>query len=114
MNISSAVVKVREGQTEKVVSIIKSDKICEVALYKNNKIIVTMEAENLDGEIKAVKQLESIPEVLSVEIVYAYSEEELEQNRDKIERAGDFPEWLNDDTLKAGEIKYQGNLKKKI
>nr|NQU94527.1 hypothetical protein [Bacteroidota bacterium] len=48
-------------------------------------------------------------------MVFAYSEDELEAERDKLENARDnTPEWLNDPHAKLRDINYDGDLKKKI
>ena len=46
--------------------------------------------------------------------MYSYSEDELEQERSKLEHTTDLPDWLNDANATASDIKYKGDLKKKL
>ena len=43
---------------------------------------------------------------------YSYNEDELDQMKDNLE-ISKIPEWLNDENIKAEEIEYHGDLKKK-
>jgi nitrate reductase NapD len=82
---------------------------------ENGRIIVTIEGANTEEEIKKLKKLNAIPHVISAEMVFAYSEDELEQDRDKLEKIKDnIPEWLNDPNAKLRDIKYGGDLKGKM
>ena len=47
-------------------------------------------------------------------MAFSYCEDELDEIRNDITISKDFPEWLNDDTIKAEQIKYEGDLKKKF
>ncbi len=47
-------------------------------------------------------------------MVYSYAEDELEKERNKIELEKNIPDWLNDENVKAEDIKYQGSLKGKL
>ena len=48
-------------------------------------------------------------------MVFAYSEDELEKERQKLEKSSDnIPDWLNDENAKAEDIKYKGDLKKRF
>ena len=50
--------------------------------------------------------------VISAEMAFAYSEDELEQNRDKLKKLKDnLPDWLNDPDAKMKDIKYRGDIK---
>lgn len=114
MNISSAVVKTIPEKTHEVKDLLEASDLCEVHLCEKGKIIIVIEAETIDKEILNIRQIEKIDGVLSVELVYSYSEDELEKERANIELSKDIPDWLNDDSLKAGQIPYFGDLKRKI
>ena len=47
------------------------------------------------------------------DMMYAYSEDELEEAREKLDANNDLPGWLNDPNAKAGDIRYNGDLKGK-
>ncbi|SMO90288.1 periplasmic nitrate reductase chaperone NapD [Saccharicrinis carchari] len=114
MNISGAIVKVKPGSDTAVLNALKGVEGCEIHLNQSSRIIVTLEAADVSGEIALVKTIEQIRDVVAVEMVYAYSEDELEQERDKLDLADDTPQWLNNESMDAREIKYGGDLKKKI
>ena len=114
MNISSAIVKVKSGIAESVTEKLKEIEGCEIHIIEGERIIITIEAEDVSGEIAIVKAAEQLDGVLAVEMVYAYSEEELDKERDKVEIAEETPEWLNNESLDARDIKYGGKKRKKV
>ena len=44
---------------------------------------------------------------------YSYSEDELDLAREEFEQADEVPEMLNNDSLRAEQIVYHGDLRKK-
>ena len=115
MNISSIVIQVSPKHIKEVLKIIKEATFCEYHMHDDRgRIIVTLEGKNTEEEIKKLKMIQQIPKVLSADMVYAYSEKELEQEREKMEKEGSMPDWLNDDNIKAEDINYKGNIKGKI
>jgi len=115
MNISSVVIQVSPGNIEEVLMTVKEATFCEYHMHDDKgRIIVSLEGKDTEEEITKLKMIQQIPGVLSAEMVYAYSEKELEQEREKIEKEGSLPEWLNDDSIKAEDIDYKGNIKGKI
>ena len=111
MNISSLIVMVSEGDAERVVNEIKSISGCDVPISENNILIVSIEGENIESETEKMKKIESIDGVISAKLVYAYAEDELEAEKQKIEMSEDFPEWLNEENMNARDIPYSGRLK---
>ncbi len=111
MNISSIVVKVKEERFLNVLEILDSSDYCEVHFHEKGKIVVTIEGDTTDEEIKRLKKIEALEGVLAAEMVYAYSEHELDSERSRIEVSESVPEWLNDENIKAHEIQYKGNIK---
>ena len=114
MNISSIVVQVRQEHVDEVVEALKAADFCDYHLHDKamGKIIVTVEGEGVSEEIAKVKQIQAVPHVISAEMMMAYSEEELDQERSKLEMGPNVPEMLNDDTIRAEDIVYHGDLKK--
>lgn len=111
MNISSVIVQTSgHGNScpEESLSAIPG---CEIALREGQKLIVTIEAENIAGATSVMKRIENTPGVLSVQLAYAYSEDELETEMQRVNAAPDFPGWLNEDSVRAGDIPYSGKLK---
>ena len=114
MNISSIVIKTVLGKTDLVIEAIKKSALCEVHLHEKNKIVALIEAETISDETAIVKKLSKLENVISAEMAFSYCENELDEIRNDITISKDFPEWLNDDTIKAEQIKYEGDLKKKF
>ncbi len=111
MNISGIVIKVKEKKFHDVLDTLKYSNLWEVHFHQDEKIVVTIEGNSTDEEIKRLKRIEMIDGVLSAEMVYAYSEHELESERVKIDMSEDVPSWLNNNDIKAHQIKYKGDVK---
>jgi nitrate reductase NapD len=111
MNISSIVVSTLDENSEEVINHFKAGDFCEFHHYENGKIIVTIEGDDVSEEIAKLRMIENTPHVISASMVYSYCEDELESEKEKIQKFGDFPEWLNDENLDAKKIRYSGNLK---
>jgi nitrate reductase NapD len=115
MNISSIVVQVNPKHTDEVIKKLQEADFCEYHQHdEKGRIIITIEGKGVEEEMLKLKQVQAIPKVVSAEMVYSYAEDELEQERNKIEMERKIPEWLNDENVKAEDIKYQGSLKGKF
>ena len=115
MNISSVVILTKASNIEKVIQIINNSDFCEYHLHdEKGRIVVTIEGDNVGEETGKLKQIQSIPEVISAEMVYSYSEDELDKLKDNLENSDGIPNWLNDDNIKAENIVYNGDLKKRF
>ena len=112
MNCSSVILKVDDSKSNEVISLLDSIEFCEFQLYEKGNIILTIECENSDEEISKLYELQRIPDVLSVELAYSFCEDYLNVLQDNIEFQNDVPNVLNDDTLKAEDIKYSGQIKR--
>ncbi|NOX24837.1 MAG: chaperone NapD [Deltaproteobacteria bacterium] len=115
MNISSVVVRVQSGDIDKVLETLRSADFCDYHFHDKSlgKIIVTIDGQGVSEEIAKIKKIQEVPCVISADLMMAYSEDELEKERDHIEMKGPVPPMLNDDTLRAEDIVYQGDLRKK-
>ena len=111
MNISSLIVMAAETAAESVINEIKSIGGCDVPMSENSMLIVSIEGENIESESGKMKQIENIDGVISAKLVYSYSEDELDAEKQKIELSGDFPEWLNKENIDVRDIPYSGRLK---
>ncbi|NOY52275.1 MAG: chaperone NapD [Deltaproteobacteria bacterium] len=116
MNVSGIVIQAEKGRVDEVISVLRKGSLCDVFFHDpRGRIIVTLEGEYAEEEIRKVLQLERIPHVISVNLAYAYSEEELDRAREKFKkRGGDVPDVLKDDSVRAEEIVYHGDLKRKM
>ncbi len=114
MNISGILVQTRPERVIGLVEEIKASDICEYHVHDElGRIIVTLEEVSTEKEIEKLKMLQKLKGVIAADMMYSYSEEELDGLRDDIEKGGEIPEWLNDPNAKAKDITYNGDLKKK-
>jgi len=116
MNISSIVVQTTPAHLDTVVEALKASELCDYHFHDGlGRVIVTIEGEGVEEEIKKLTAIQEMPHVVTAEMSFAYSEEELEAERDKLEVGGTaLPEWLNADNVNVKDIRYHGDLKKKF
>lgn len=115
MNISSVVVQAKSEHIEQLVKIFSNCDFCDYHFHdvKLGKVIVTVEGEGVDEEIKKIKIIQETPYVISADMMMAYSEDELEREREQISLKSNVPSMLNDESIKAEDIVYYGDIKKK-
>ncbi len=99
MNVSSIVIKAKPGHFEEVLSGLKDSDICDVHFHDElGRIVVTIEGANINEEMEKMNTLSQAPNVLSAEMVYAYSEDELAEAKDKFDTIENpVPEELRDE-----------------
>ena len=116
MNVSSIVVKTLPKYLEEVLANLKAFEGCDYHLHDElGRIIVTIEGEGVEEEMTKLKVIEEMPHVIAADMSFAYSEKELEEERDKLDKNGStIPSWLNDDNAHMRDIQYNGDLKKKF
>lgn len=116
MNISSIVIQAKSGHVDEIVALCQNSDFCDYHFHdkEKGKIIVTIEGEGIDEEMAKMKKIQTMPHVISAEMMMAYSEDELDAEREKLDASGVVPEILNDDKVKLEDIIYRGDLKKKI
>ncbi|HEC1780970.1 TPA: chaperone NapD, partial [Campylobacter lari] len=85
MNLSSVLILTKEEKVEKLKKQIQQTPYCSVELAQDEKIIVVIESENLDDELKTYKQLEQLDGVVSINMVFSY--QDLDEEREKILKA---------------------------
>lgn len=114
MNISSIVVQTLPKYLDEVVQNLKSCGACDYHLHdEKGRIIVTIEADSVSGELEKLKVIEAIPHVITADMQMSYSEDELERHMQIIENGDAVPKMLNDDTMPIENITYSGDLKKR-
>jgi nitrate reductase NapD len=78
MNVSSIVVKTLPEHVQSVIENLRSTDFCEVHFHDTNgRIVVTIEGEDISEEMRKLKLIQGMPQVLSANLAYAYSEQEL-------------------------------------
>ena len=115
MNISSVVVQVKPENFDSVMEVLQNAAFCDYHFSdkEKGKIIVTVEGESVDDEIRNLKIIQSLEHVISAEMMMSYSEDELDREIKKLEAQDPVPAMLNDDSIKAEDIVYHGDLRKK-
>lgn len=114
MNISGILVQTKAENVEEVVKRLEESGICDVYTHDAlGRIVVTIEGEGIDEEIEKLNKLQTFEGVVTADMHYSYSEDELAKARDEFALGDEVPEMLNDDALQAQDISYQGDLRKK-
>ena len=114
MNISSIVVQTLPKYLNEVVESLKNCDVCDYHMHDElGRIIITIEGDGVQEELKKLKVIEAIPYVMSADMQMAYSEDELSAHMEVLENADLVPKALNDNSINASNIVYNGDLKKK-
>lgn len=114
MNISSIIVQTIPEHLDEVVLSLKNCDVCDYHMHDElGRIIITIEGDGVQEELKKLKVIEAIPYVMSADMQMAYSEDELNSHIDVLENADAVPKVLNDNSIDASNIVYNGDLKKK-
>lgn len=97
MNVSSIVVKTAPEYLDDVMDALKTGGLSEVHFHdKTGRIIVTVEGEDAGEEVLKMREIMNLPHVLSAELAYSYSENELDRAREEIDKSvSAVPEALN-------------------
>jgi len=114
MNISSIIVQTLPKHIDEVVQSLKNCDVCDYHMHDElGRIIITIEGEGVQEELKKLKVIEAIPYVMSADMQMAYSEDELSSHIEVLENADVVPKVLNDKIIDSSSIVYNGDLKKK-
>lgn len=116
MNVSSIVIQAKAEYIEAIVKIVQNSDFCDYHFHdaSKGKVIVTVEGNGIEEEMEKVRKIEAIDKVISAEMMMSYSEDELDAERANLQAADVVPSMLNDDSIKAEDIDYKGDLKKKL
>lgn len=114
MNLSSIVVQTKPEFLNGVINELKTGGLCEYHMHdEKGRIIITIEGKGVEEEIRKLRRIQELPHVISAEMMYSYSEDELDELKAKLENTDTLPEWLNDENARAEDIQYHGDLKKR-
>ncbi len=113
MTLSSIVVQTKPENLEAVINSLKESELCEYHLNdEKGRIIITVEGSGVEEEINKLTEIQTFPHIISAEMMYSYSEDELDKLRENI--GDEIPKWMNDENAKVRDIVYKGDLKKKF
>jgi nitrate reductase NapD len=115
MNISSIVVQARQEYIEGLVEEFKASPLCDYHLHdtQKGKIILTIEGKDVGEEIEKLVKIQEMPHVMAADMMMTYQEDSLDEEIKNLEAQDPVPAMLNDDTIEARDIVYNGDLKKK-
>lgn len=114
MNISSIVVKTLPKYLEQVIEDLKNCDACDYHMHdEKGRIIITIEGEGVEEELKKLRVIENIPHVASADMQMAYSEDELDKNMEIMNNSEVVPKGINDDSISPDQVIYNGDLKRK-
>ncbi|MCW1360338.1 chaperone NapD [Campylobacter sp. US33a] len=106
MNLSSVLLRIKQEHQSEILQSIQKIKYCSVEICDQDKIIVVIESESLDDELKAYRQLEQLPKIISINMIFSY------QDLDDIKINDNENIKLNDEN-QAENITYYGDIYRK-
>ena len=114
MNVSGILVQSKAENVKDVVKRLEESGLCDVYTHDElGRIVITIEGEGIDEEIEKLNKIQVLDGVITADMHYSYSEDELSKARDEFALGDEVPEMLNDDSLQAQDISYHGDLRKK-
>ena len=114
MNISSIIVQTLPKHLDEVVTSLRNCDVCDYHMHDElGRIIITIEGNGVQEELKKLKVIEAIPHISSADMQMSYSEEELSRHMQVLENSDAVPKVLNDKDVKVEDIVYHGDLRRK-
>ncbi len=118
MNISSIVVRCMPEYYDEIINWCNSSGVCEYHFGEKSsgKIIVTIEAEDVNEEIAKIMEIQRVEHIISAEMMMTY-QEDLDEAFKELESASDVPDLLERCTkeeIDPKSVVYHGDLKKKL
>lgn len=112
MNISSVAVRALPQNVQSVVESLRNSDLCEVYHFdEDGRIVVVIEGTDTGEEMQKLQQITAVRHVLSADMVYSYSENELESLYEQIQAGGESAiEKVLSDEMGAEEVKYSGKV----
>ncbi len=90
MNISGIVVKTAPEHLDQVIERLKKSGLCEVHFHDDNgKIVVTLQGKDTSEEIRKLREIMELPDVLCADLAYSYSEGETALSLEKLNLSRD-------------------------
>jgi len=98
MNVSGIIVKTLPQHVKEVMDNLSVLDSCEIHFHDDEgRIVVTIEGKSISEEMRRLKEIQVMPHVLSADLAYSYSEEELAEGLRHFERTkDDVPHMLKD------------------
>ena len=110
MNLSSVLIVAKEDKIDSLAEAIAQIELCSVELREKDKLIVVIESDDLDSELKAYKKLEALPNLISIYMVFSY--QDLDEDIQKAINSGAIESIEKNE--KAENITYNGSVFQKL
>ncbi|QBL11350.1 chaperone NapD [Campylobacter helveticus] len=110
MNLSSVLIVAKEDKIDFLAEAIAQIELCSVELREKDKLIVVIESDDLDSELKAYKKLEALPNLISINMVFSY--QDLDEDIQKAINSGAIESIEKNE--KAENITYNGSVFQKL
>jgi len=115
MNISSIVVQAPSKYIDELVELFKEADYCDYHLHdkERGKIIVTVEGEGVEEEIKKLVKIQELPQVMAADMMMTYQEDQLDEEIRLLNEQDPVPDVLKREDIDVKDIVYNGDLKHK-
>ena len=114
MNISSIVVQTVPEHLDEVVASLKACEVCDYHMHdEKGRVIITIEGNGVSEELEKLRVVEAIPFVYAADMQMAYSEDELDEQIDFIDKRNAVPKALNEPDVDVDRVVYNGDMKKR-
>ena len=115
MNISSIVVQAASKYIDDLVKLFEEADYCDYHFHdkERGKIILTIEGEGVEEEIKKLVKIQGVPNVMAADMMQTYQEEQLDEEIKLMNEQDFVPEVLQREDIAVQDIIYNGDLKKK-
>ncbi len=110
MNLSSVLIMAKIEHIDELKEMISKIDFCSVELCENEKIVVVIESENLEDELKSYKSLENLPHIISINMVFSY--QDLDDDIQKAINSGAIQTIEKNEN--AQNIRYYGSIFNRI
>ncbi|WP_456431450.1 chaperone NapD [Nitratifractor sp.] len=118
MNVSSIVIQCSPKYFDSVKAWCEESDVCEYHFgdKERGKIVVTIEAPDVNGEIAKLMEIQRAPHVVSAEMMMSY-QEDLDAAMKELDEAPEVPDLLQrctEEEIDPATVVYHGDLKKKL
>jgi nitrate reductase NapD len=116
MNISSIVIQCKSSNYDEIQKWCEESEICDFHFgeKEKGKIIVTIEGKDVSEEIGKLKAIQQVPGVIAADMMMTYQEDQLDEEIKILQEADPVPDLLKRDDVRAEDVVYHGDLKKKL
>jgi nitrate reductase NapD len=115
MNVSSIVVQALPKYIDDLIEEFENSDYCDYHLHDKatGKIIVTVEGEGVEEEIKKLVKIQEHPRVIAADMMMTYQEDQLDEEIKLLNEQDPVPEVLSREDIAIRDIVYNGDLKNK-